>query len=190
MDQAIGNLLRLLKELGQEENTLVLFFSDNGGSGPSDNGPLRGGKTQMFEGGLRVPFLARWPGVLPAGAVRDDFLTTLEVFPTLAAAAGAEDPKGVVLDGFDMLPVLKGKVASPRTEMFWQRRDDRAARIGSYKWVESSKGSGLFDLSKDIGEKDDLSQKQPEVLDKMKKGWAGWRKRMDEAEPRGPFRDY
>lgn len=190
MDQAIGNLLDLLRQLGQEENTLVLFFSDNGGSGASDNGPLRGIKTQMFEGGLRVPFLARWPGVVPAGTIRDDFLTSLEVFPTLTAVAGAGTPKGVVLDGFDMLAVLKGQRPSPRTEMYWQRRNDRAARIGSYKWVDSAKGSGLFDLSRDLGEQNDLSAKEPVILAKLKKGWAAWRKQMDEAEPRGPFRDY
>ena len=190
MDQSIGNLLDLLRELKQEENTLVIFFSDNGGSGPSDNGPLRGAKTQLFEGGLRVPFLARWPGVIPANTVRDDFLTTLEIFPTLTAAAGAENPKGVTLDGFNMLPVLQGKTPSSRTEMFWQRRDDKAARVGSYKWVDSAKGNGLFDLSKDIGEKVDLSEKQPELLAKLKARWQAWRKQMDEAEPRGPFRDY
>jgi arylsulfatase A-like enzyme len=190
MDHAIGSLLNQLKELNQEQNTLVIFFSDNGGSGPSDNGPLRGRKTQLLEGGIRVPFLARWPGVLPAGTVRDDFLSTLEVFPTLTAAAGGANPKGVTLDGFDMLPVLRGQAPSQRKAMFWQRRDDRAARVGSYKWVESEKSSGLFDLSKDIGEQNDLSQKQPEVLAKLKREWAGWRKQMDDAEPRGPFRDY
>ncbi len=190
MDAAIGNVLALLKELGQEENTLVLFFSDNGGSGASDNGPLRGIKGQLCEGGLRVPCLARWPGVFPAGAVRDDFLTSLEVLPTLAAAAGAPLPQGVTLDGFDMAPVLKGQAASPRTEMFWQRRDDRAARVGNYKWVESAKGTGLFNLAKDVGERHDLSAQEPAVLTRLKERWAAWRKTMDEAEPRGPFRDY
>jgi arylsulfatase A-like enzyme len=190
MDDSIGHLLNLLKEQGQEENTLVVFFSDNGGGGPSDNGPLRGAKTQMFEGGIRVPFLARWPAVLPAGEVRDDFLTALEILPTLAAAGQAELPQGVALDGFNMLEVLRGKQASPRHEMFWQRRDDKAARIDQFKWVESAKGGGLFDLAKDIGEKNDLSQAQPDVLAKVKARWAAWRKQMDDAEPRGPFRDY
>jgi arylsulfatase A-like enzyme len=190
MDHAIGNVLKQIREMGQEENTLVVFHSDNGGAGSGNNGPLRGNKSQMFEGGLRVPCLARWPGVLPAGAVRDDFLTTLELFPTLLAAAGAEPPGGVILDGFDMLPVLKGEAKSKRTEMFWQRREDRAARVGSHKWVESARGNGLFDLSKDIGEKHDLSRDQPETLARLKGRWQEWRKQMDETEPRGPFRDY
>jgi arylsulfatase A-like enzyme len=128
--------------------------------------------------------------VLPAGAVRDEFLTALEVFPTLTAAASADAPAGVILDGFDMAPVLRGKARSPRTEMFWQRRNDKAARVGTYKWVESARGSGLFDLSTDVGERKDLSQERPDLLAEVKARWAAWRKQMDEAEPRGPFRDY
>jgi arylsulfatase A-like enzyme len=190
MDHAIGRVLDAIKDAGAEKDTLVLFFSDNGGSGPSDNGPLRGGKAQMFEGGLRVPCLARWPGVIPAGRSRGEFLTALDVFPTLAKAAGAELPKGVTLDGFDMLPVLRGDSPSPREEMFWQRRDDKAARVGRYKWVESAKGAGLFDLEKDVGEKNDLSRERPELLAQVKGRWQAWRKAMDDAEPRGPFRDY
>lgn len=190
MDQAIGNILELLRKTGQDQNTLLVFHSDNGGSGPGKNGPLRGGKSQMFEGGLRVPCLMRWPGVLPAGTVRDDFLTTLELFPTFLAAARAPRPEGVVLDGFDMLPVLQGKTPSPRTEMFWQRREDRAARVGSYKWVESAKGAGLYDLASDVGERHDLSKAQPEQLARIQARWQAWRQQMDEAEPRGPFRDY
>lgn len=137
-----------------------------------------------------MPCLARWPGVIPAGRTCGEFLTALEVFPTLAKAAGAPDPAGVTLDGFDMLPVLRGASPSPRAEMFWQRRDDRAARLGRYKWVESSRGSGLYDLEKDVGEKNDLGKERPEVLVKVQARWREWRKAMDEAEPRGPFRDY
>jgi hypothetical protein len=96
----------------------------------------------------------------------------------------------VVLDGFDMLPVLEGRTASPRAELFWQRRGDRAARVGPYKWVESAKGSGLFDLSRDIGETTDLTKEHPDVLERVRGRWQVWRKAMDAAEPRGPFRDY
>jgi len=190
MDHALGAILDEIRRLGQDRRTLVLFFSDNGGSGPGDNGPLRGGKAQMFEGGLRVACLARWPGVIPARTVCHEFLSALEVFPTLEAAAGAEPPKGVVLDGFDMMPVLQGKAPSSRTEMFWQRRADRAARIGSYKWVDSARGVGLFDLQNDPGEKNNLGQSHPEIVAKVKARWHAWRKQMDATEPRGPFRDY
>ena len=89
-----------------------------------------------------------------------------------------------------MLPILQGKTASPRKEMFWQRRGDRAARVGNWKWVDSKKGTGLFDLSTDLGEKKDLSKQKPEVLKMVKSRFANWKEQMARAEPRGPFRDY
>jgi arylsulfatase A-like enzyme len=190
MDDAIGEILGTLDHYGLGDDTLVIFFSDNGGGGPVDNGPLRGFKGQMFEGGVRVCFIARYPGRIPAGTASDEFLTSLEIFPTLAGVAGAEPPQGVILDGFNMLPVLEGKVKSERSEMYWQRRLDRAARVGNYKWVESEKGNGLFDLSQDVGEKHDLTAELPDVAAKMEAKFNAWRKEMDEAEPRGPFRDY
>ncbi len=190
MDSAIGKVLEALDKSGVADNTLVLFLSDNGGSGNGGNAPLKGSKSTMWEGGLRVPFLIRWPGRVPAGVVTGEFLTTLEIVPTLLAATGAPAPDGVVLDGFDMLPVLRGEKPSPRTEMFWQRRGDKAARVENWKWVESSKGNGLFDLSHDAGEEHDLSSEKPEILKMMEERFARWRQEMDETEPRGPFRDY
>jgi arylsulfatase A-like enzyme len=131
MDEAIGEIVATLKQRGEATNTFIIFLSDNGGTGR--NQPLRAGKGSMFEGGLRVPFIAWWPGNLPAGKVTGEFLTALEIFPTLARAAGAKlDPK-IKLDGFDMMPVLRGEKPSPRAEMFWERREDRAARVGDWK---------------------------------------------------------
>jgi arylsulfatase A len=190
MDAAIGELLDLLDKHGIADNTIVIFLSDNGGGGGSDNRPLRGGKAQMYEGGLRVPCLVRWPGKIPAGTACDEFLTSLEIFPSLLKATGAAPPPDVVLDGFDMLPVLQSRWPSPRKEMFWQRQDDRAARVGNWKWVGSDRGGGLFDLANDVGEQHDLSQTKPDVLQMVKGRFDAWRKAMDEAEPRGPFRDY
>ena len=90
----------------------------------------------------------------------------------------------------DMVSVLAGRQKSSRKEMFRQRRGDRAARVGNYKWVESSRGSGLFDLTSDIGEQHDLSKEKPDVLSMVKSRFAAWEKRMAEAEPRGPFRNF
>jgi arylsulfatase A-like enzyme len=123
--------------------------------------------------------------------VTDEFLTALELLPTISAATGAAPPEGVKLDGFDMLPILRGEKKSPRKEMYWQRRSDKAARYENWKWVGGTKGgAGLFDLSADIGEKNDLSAEKPEVLQMMKSRFEAWRKEMDGSEPRGPFRDY
>ena len=190
MDDAVGELMDTLQQLGLEKNTLVIFTSDNGGTSVGDNSPLRGRKGETWEGGIRVPFIARWPGRIPAQATNDDFLTALELFPTFTSIAGAKAPKGVQLDGFDFLPVLEGKMKSPRTEMFWERRQFQGARVGNYKWVQMGKSGGLFDLSSDIGEQHDLSSERPEVLNKIKSRFETWKQEMDNAEPRGPFRNY
>lgn len=190
MDEAIGAVLKALDDAKAADNTLVMFLSDNGGSGNGGNAPLKGSKSTMWEGGLRVPFIARWPGKLPAGKVTDEFLTALELVPTILKATGAAAPENVKLDGFDMLPVLSGNAKSPRQDLFWQRRGDKAARIGPWKWLESAKGNGLYDLRTDIGEDHDLSKEQPEVLKMVRDRFAAWRKEMDASEPRGPFRDF
>jgi arylsulfatase A-like enzyme len=190
MDDAIGEVLALIKERKQDDNTLVIFQSDNGGSGNGGNAPLRGQKSTLWEGGLRVPFVARWPGKIPAGQVRDDFLTTLELMPTLAAAAGATLPDGMTLDGYNMLPTLCQGAPSPRDEMFWEFREQKAVRRVGYKWVQSEQGGGLFDLTTDLGEKQDLAKQMPELNAEMRSRWNNWRREMAQTEPRGPFRDY
>lgn len=190
MDQAVGKILKAVEANGLTDRTIVIFCSDNGGSGAADNGPLHGHKGQMFEGGIRVPAVVKWPGVVPPGSRSDEFLSTLELFPTFVSAAGASPPEDIVLDGFDMTPVLRGDGPSERHEMFWERRIDRAARVGHYKWVDSERGSGLFDLSNDLGEKHDLSQDRPEVLNRLKARFSAWKQTMDAAEPHGPFRNY
>jgi arylsulfatase A-like enzyme len=190
MDEAIGEIMSAIRERNAGPDTLVIFQSDNGGSGNGGNAPLKGQKSTMWEGGLRSPFIAHWPGKLPAGRITDEFLTSLELFPTLLSAAGAKPPKGVKLDGFDMLPVLRGDQKSARTEMFWQRREDQAARFSNWKWVNSSKGRGLYDLAADLGETKDLSREKPDVAAMMQSRFSAWRKEMDASEPRGPFQDY
>jgi len=190
MDDAVGELLALLDRHEIADSTIVIFFSDNGGGGGSDNAPLRGKKGWMFEGGIRVPCIVRYPRRIPARSVCDAFLTSLEIVPTLLGEMGVVSSVGVVLDGFNMMPTLADGAPSPRTKMFWQRRDDKAARVGHWKWVESVRGNGLFDLSKDVGETTDLSAKHPEKLNELKAAFAQWRTEMDASEPRGPFRDY
>ena len=190
MDDAIGELLAILDESGLATNTLIIFLSDNGGASAADNGPLRGGKGNVFDGGVRVPCIVRWPGRVPTGSVCDEFLSALEITPTIAAAARVALPAGVTMDGFDMLDVLAGNATTARDEMFWEFRKEQAARVGHWKWVHSAKGSGLFDLSADVGEKNDLSTSRPEVLARVKARFAAWQEAMRQTEPRGPFRDY
>ncbi len=190
MDRSIGKVLDAIEKSGEKNNTLIFFLSDNGGSGNGGNAPLRGHKGQMWEGGIRDPFIVRWPGKIPAGVVTDEFITSLEILPTVLAATGATVPADLKLDGFDILPTLRGEKPSPRTQMFWQRRGDKAARIGKYKWVDTPKGKGLFDLETDLGEEHDLSAEKPEILKKLTDAFAAWQAEMDASEPRGPFRNY
>lgn len=190
MDKAIGSVLDALDTNDLTDNTIVIFFSDNGGSGGADNGPLRGHKGDTWEGGIRVPCLVRWPGKIPAGSVTDEFLTSLELVPTLASACGFTVPSETTLDGYDMLPVLQGKSKSPRKSMFWKRRDSLGGRVGNWKYVHMNGKEYLFDLSKDIGEKKNLAHSHPGQFIRMQVAFQAWIDEMDTAEPRGPFRNF
>ena len=191
MDSSIGAVLDRLDEYELTANTLVIFFSDNGGSSLSDNTPLRGQKAQVYEGGVRVCALARFPGRIPGGSVNEEFLTGLELFPTLANIADAPLPSGVTLDGFDMMDMLAGEAPSPRKAMFWKRRQHEAARVGDWKWVRVDGEEELFDLSEDVGELEDLSQQHPEKTEELREAFEDWlHEVMVEAEPRRPFKDF
>lgn len=201
MDEAIGSIFATLRELQLDQDTLVIFFADNGRNGAQIDGvPLRGGKGSGFEGGLRTPLIAWWPGKIPAGRTTHEFLSSLELLPTFAALGGAKIPADLKLDGFDMLPVLQGKAKSPRREMFWDWPDGyQAARVDQYKWVsytprgkrgEVPAKEELFDLAADPGEKNNLIREKPEVLARVKARFATWQAEMEAAEPRGPFRNY
>lgn len=192
LDDAVGQVMGRIAAHGLDNDTIFLFASDNGGGGGSTNAPLRGGKGKMFEGGLRVPFIVRWPGRVRAGAVSADFATTLDLFPTFLAAAGARPPAGVHYDGFNMLPLLEKGAQFERREMFWQRTytNSSGARVGNWKWVNHAGEEGLFDLAADAGERNDLSKTRPDVLAAVRARYAAWWKEMQACEPRGPFRDY
>jgi len=192
MDAAIGAVLDKLEEKGVLDNTIVIFFSDNGGSGGADNSPLRGHKAQMWEGGIRVPCLVRWPnGNVPAGAVNGSFLSSLELVPSLVSAAGGSIPEDIVIDGYNWWPSLTESKPSPRQEMFWQRRDHMAARVGDDKLVQIGDGPAqLYNLAFDIGEMNDLSESRPGVLKRVESRLQHWHAEMEAADPRGPFRDF
>ncbi len=192
MDDSIGKMLKHLEDRQRLDQTIILFLSDNGGGSGSDNHPLKGRKSQTWEGGIRVPCLIRWPqGGIPAGQVNDSFLTSLEILPSLAAAAGVELPNDLKIDGFDWWPILRGERASPRQTMFWKRQNRLAARVGHWKWVDMEGTSGgLFNLRSDPGESRDLSASHPEKLAEIKTQFHEWLQEMEASEPRGPFKDY
>ena len=196
LDAAVGAIVEKLAEYKLDQNTLVIFASDNGTTSVGSNLPLRGLKGDMYEGGIRVPFIARWPGRIPKGAASGEFCSTLDMFPTLLHVAGEKPPAQTILDGSNILPVLTDRAPSPRKEQFWELRAARAARVGNWKWVLEARRftpppddapGELYDLSSDIGEKRNLAAEKPDVLREVRGRWVSWMNEMARSEPRGPF---
>ena len=193
MDDAIGNILQMVDSLDLENNTLVIFFSDNGGSSKADNSPLSGRKGTMREGGLRVPCMIKWPGKIEKGRVIENFISSLELFPTILDITGIEKPESLILDGFSIVPLLTGEKNLEREEMYWDFREEQAARIGHMKWIKSERrenNNGFFDLSTDAGERNDLSRSKSQELYLVQSRFKKWKEEMDQAEPRGPYKNY
>ncbi|MES2697740.1 MAG: sulfatase [Verrucomicrobiota bacterium] len=191
MDDAVGRVLAKIRELKQEENTMIFFIGDNGGptaSTTSHNGPLRGFKMTTFEGGPRVPFLAQWKGTYPAGGTYDFPVMNLDVLPTIVAAAGGKIAATDKVDGLDLKPYVTGaKKDRPRQTLYWRYGPQWAVRHGDYKLVVSKGGSGkpeLYDLSKDIGEAKDLAAAQPAKAKELQKLYDAWS--AEQAEPSAP----
>ncbi len=164
LDDAIGQTLRTLRETAQDQRTLVFFFSDNGGpAGPSGNGsinsPLRGGKGEMYDGGVRVPFLVSWPGTLAEGKTYDHPVSSLDVFATALAAAGVAMPSDRIYDSVDLVPFLIGvKPGAPHERLFWRSGEKLAVLEGNSKLVRRGKQPDeLYDLTSDIAEAKNLA---------------------------------
>jgi len=183
MDDAVGRVLSKVRDLGQEENTLIFFYSDNGGptlQTTSRNDPLRGYKGQLYEGGIRVPFLAQWKGQLPAGMVYREMVMGFDCHATALAAVGVPQPTDKPLDGVNLLPFLTGKEAGhPHEQLFWRAGPKHAARVGDWKLVQERGGAvELFNLIDDIGEQTDLAVKDPAKLKELQAAYAAWDKQM------------
>ena len=183
MDDAVGDVLGKLREHGLEESTLVFFYSDNGGptwQTTSRNDPLRGFKGDMFEGGIRVPFLVQWKGRLPAGKVYREMVMGFDVHATALAAAGVGVSRSerTTLDGVDLLPYLTGEEQGrPHDRLFWRSGAQHAARMGDWKLVKTRNGDPvLFNLKDDIDEQLDLAASNPDKLKELQAAFAEWEK--------------
>lgn len=191
LDDAVGRILAALLERGLDDETLVLFTSDNGSWHPGSAGPLRGRKNTTWEGGMRVPCLVRWPSRIPAGQTCSELVTALDVLPTVAALAGAQVPLDRTLDGHDVRPLLFGeRGAKSPTEAFPYYREDRleALRSGNWKlhvarpeWEDPSQAPLLFDLATDPGETQDVAADHPEEVDRLLKLVKRFRARLGDA---------
>lgn len=182
VDDGVGKVLDALRKYGIEENTMVVFLSDNGGppaDNGSDNGPLRGTKGQPWEGGIRVPFAMQWPKRIPKGLVYQKPVISLDVFATIAAAAGLKTDPQRPLDGVDLLPYLtKQKSSSPHQAIYLRMFDKGAyvVRSGDFKLVIENKDAqpAIYHLGRDIGEETEFTKHFPEqvdILQKLRKEW-------------------
>ena len=190
LDDAVGRITTSLHKRGKDKDTLIFFFSDNGGSGSKPylayntgvNTPLRGDKGQTLEGGIRVPFFVSWPGKLPAGKTYDHPVTTLDILPTACALAGAKVDKEC--DGVNLLKYLTGEdTTAPHEALYWRFGPQMAIRKGKWKLVDwrdfgTKKNSGLelYDLEKDISEKNNLAAAQPKTVTALAAAWETWNK--------------
>ncbi|MHC4625465.1 MAG: sulfatase, partial [Planctomycetota bacterium] len=208
-DQGVGRMMAKLDELGLTDNTIVIFSSDNGGVGGykplgikggeiTSNAPLRGGKGMLYEGGIRVPLLVRWPGVVSPASRCDAPVITVDFYPTLLEMASAERPAGQVLDGASFLPLLRGSGDLGRDAIFWhfpaylqgsggtwRTTPAGAIRKGKWKLIEFFEDGRveLYDIVRDISEKNDLAEKMPEKAKELHELLKNWRESVNAKVP-------
>lgn len=189
VDAGVGMILGELEQAGVAENTLVVLSSDNGGERWSDNRPLFHHKATLWEGGIRVPCLLRWPARLPKGKVSGQMGITMDLSATFAAVAGAAPVPGHRFDGLNLIPLLTGEVPETSDRSFFWRiqranRKMRAVRHGQWKYLDDGGTMDLlFDLKNDISERENLNFQHPEIVSDLKKRLADWEQEM-EREPK------
>ncbi len=189
LDQGVGQVLAAVHESQLDEHTLIFFLSDNGGGAnshdgkpgyPSSNHPLRGWKGTLYEGGIRVPFVASWKGTLPAGVTYAQPVSAFDMGATALALAGGA-PQGMGLDGVNLLPHLTGQTqAAPHDRLFWKEQARGAIREGRYKLLTGEKIAKreLYDLDADIAESKNLAAEKPDVVQRLNAQWQAWNKEM------------
>jgi hypothetical protein len=180
MDEGIGTLMAALRRLGLERDTLVVFTSDNGGERFSDSWPLVGGKMDLTEGGIRVPWIAHWPAVIPAGTGSAQPCMTMDWSATMLDAAGVPADPEYPLDGASMLPVLRDPAYAFPRPLHWRmkHRGQRALRDGAWKYLRVDGVDYLFDLSHDERERANLAKREPARLAAMRADWEAWNATM------------
>jgi arylsulfatase A-like enzyme len=178
LDAGVGRVLQALRRAGLERHTLVVFTSDNGGERYSFNWPFSFQKGFLWEGGVRVPAIVRWPGTIPAGRTSDQAITTMDWTATILAAAGTTADPAYPLEGDDILPVCTGARGVYDRTLFWRTQTHAAARVGNWKYLNNARAEHLFDLSIDPGEKNDLRATRTDVFERLKTQYRAWESGM------------
>ena len=176
MDEGIGWVVDALKKTGQLDNTLIVFTSDNGGERFSDNWPLVGGKMDLTEGGIRVPWIAHWPAVIAPGGVSSQHCMTMDWSATMVELGGAQPAADLPLDGVSLTPVLREPAKTFERPLHWRmnHRGQRAMRLGDYKYLRVDGNDYLFNIPADERERANLAKRQPERLQAMRAAWEAW----------------
>ncbi len=180
MDEGIGRIVSALRAKGELENTLIVFTSDNGGERFSDNWPLVGGKMDLTEGGIRVPYIAHWPAVIKVGQVSVQHCLTMDWSATMLEAASTVSSEAYPLDGQSLYGLLTDGQKTFERPMFWRmnHRGQRAMRLGNFKYLRVDGHDYLFDLMLDARERANLGKHQPERLAAMREAWEAWNATM------------
>ncbi len=184
LDDAVGKITKKVKDLGLEENTMIVFISDNGGATythTTENLPLKGGKFTNFEGGLNIPFMLKWKGKIPANTVYKKPVITMDIFATIAELAGVKLPEDREYDGINLLPYLTvKKEETPHQTLFWRSGYNKAVRKGNWKLIIDTENNKtiLYDISEDKNEKKNLSGQNPDKVAELKKDLEEWEKKM------------
>jgi arylsulfatase A-like enzyme len=180
MDEGIGWIMAALEKHGVADNALVVFTSDNGGERYSDNWPLVGGKMDLTEGGIRVPWIAHWPAVVKAGSESAQHCMTMDWSATMLDAAGAKADARFPLDGVSLLPVLREAKSSFRRPLHWRmnHRGQRALRDGDWKYLQVDGNEYLFNIPADERERANQAKREPERLAAMREAWQVWNASM------------
>ena len=173
LDYAVGEIVEAVESENIAGSTLIVFSSDNGGTNPgklSDNGPLRGGKYTVYEGGVRVAAFATWPGKIKPGSSIQAPIHICDWYPTLVNLTGAPEEQKLAVDGMDILPLLTGEGSAPEREIILNAAPDEGAiRAGDWKLViHKKRGPELYNLASDPSEKKDLSAQEPEKVKQLK----------------------
>ena len=188
-DQGVGRVLAALDRSGLRDHTLVVFASDNGGEWLSRMGPLFHRKGTLWEGGLRVPCIFRWPGILPAASVSSQPAITMDITATVLAAAQVVASPERALDGIDLTPILQGKSPPIDRMLFWRSpwadNHDKAIRFGRWKYISQTAfyPGLLFDLHTDSGERHDLAAERPDLLKRLKEMHQEWERSVRTLQP-------
>ena len=183
VDRGVGEILRTLERRGLAGNTIVIFTNDNGGEWLSNNAPLFNRKWTVWEGGIRVPALIRWPGRLPRGNVTSQVGITMDLHASILAATGTTAPADARLEGIDLFPILEGRAPEVPRTLFWRaavgNRSQRAVRSGDWKLVIDGNHTMVFNVRTDIGERTELANRRQDIAAKLRPLLAAWEKDVD-----------